>query len=286
MWQVKLETRQLLAAAQLAADRAAAFLRREEGRLGPEAWSEKGRADFVTEVDREAERLIAETLTRAFPGGAIVGEELTPVAAGSGADALPAGLAWVVDPLDGTTNFLHRFPWYAVSIGALIDRRHVAAVVHHVSTGIRYHAIEGGGAWQGETRLQVSTVTQPRQALVGTGFPYRFMNEWPRYREQFAAVLGNAGGVRRPGSAALDFCDVAAGRFDGFWELSLAPWDVAAGTLIVREAGGLVTGLEGESDVVRHGPIVAGNPTIHAWLLKLLKDVSPSPTPNSQSPTP
>ena len=286
MWQVKLETRQLLAAAQLAADRAAAFLRREEGRLGPEAWSEKGRADFVTEVDREAERLIAETLTRAFPGGAIVGEELTPVAAGSGADALPAGLAWVVDPLDGTTNFLHRFPWYAVSIGALIDRRHVAAVVHHVSTGIRYHAIEGGGAWQGETRLQVSTVTQPRQALVGTGFPYRFMNEWPRYREQFAAVLGNAGGVRRPGSAALDFCDVAAGRFDGFWELSLAPWDVAAGTLIVREAGGLVTGLEGESDVVRHGPIVAGNPTIHAWLLKLLKDVSPSPTPNSQAPTP
>ena len=286
MWQVKLETRQLLAAAQLAADRAAAFLRREEGRLGPEAWSEKGRADFVTEVDREAERLIAETLTRAFPGGAIVGEELTPVAAGSGADALPAGLAWVVDPLDGTTNFLHRFPWYAVSIGALVDRRHVAAVVHNVSTGIRYHAIEGGGAWQGETRLQVSTVTQPRQALVGTGFPYRFMNEWPRYREQFAAVLGNAGGVRRPGSAALDFCDVAAGRFDGFWELSLAPWDVAAGTLIVREAGGLVTGLEGESDVVRHGPIVAGNPTIHAWLLKLLKDVSPSPTPNSQSPTP
>ena len=275
---MKPEARQLLAAAQLAADRAAAFLRREEGRLGPEAWAEKGRADFVTEVDREAERLIAESLTRAYPGSAIVGEELTPVAAGAGAAGLPAGLAWVVDPLDGTTNFFHRFPWYAVSIGALVDRRHVAAVVHHVSTGHRYHALEGGGAWQDETRLHVSTVTEPRQALVGTGFPYRFMNEWPRYREQFAAVLGSAGGVRRPGSAALDFCDVAAGRFDGFWELSLAPWDVAAGTLIVREAGGLVTGLAGESDVVRHGPIVAGNPTIHAWLLKLLNEPHPAPS--------
>jgi len=269
---VKLEARQLLAAAQLAADRAAAFLRREEGRLAPEEWSEKGRADFVTEVDREAERLIAETLTRAFPGGAIVGEELTPVAAGASAASLPSGLTWVVDPLDGTTNFLHRFPWYAVSIGALVDRRHVAAVVHHVSTGIRYHALEGGGAWQDEARLHVSAVAQPRLALIGTGFPYRFMDEWPRYREQFAAVVGSAGGVRRPGSAALDLCDVAAGRFDGFWELSLAPWDVAAGTLIVREAGGLVTGLAGETDVVRQGPIVAGNPAIHGWLLKLLNE--------------
>jgi myo-inositol-1(or 4)-monophosphatase len=277
VWQVKLEARQLLAAAQLAADRAAAFLRREEGRLTPDQWSEKGRADFVTEVDRETERLIAESLTRAFPGSAVVGEELTPAAAGAGAAGLPAGLAWVVDPLDGTTNFLHRFPWYAVSIGALVDRRHVVGVVHHVTTGIRYHALEGGGAWQGETRLHVSAVSEPRQALIGTGFPYRFMNEWPRYREQFAAVLGSAGGVRRPGSAALDFCDVAAGRFDGFWELSLAPWDVAAGTLIVREAGGIVTDLAGETDVVRQGPIVAGNPTIHAWLLRLLNDPNASP---------
>jgi len=274
---VNLDARQLLAAAQLAADRAAAFLRREEGRLKPDAWSEKGRADFVTEVDREAERLIAEALTRAFPGSAVVGEELTPAAAGTGAQGLPAGLAWVVDPLDGTTNFLHGFPWYAVSIGALVDRRHVAGVVHHVSTGIRYHALEGGGAWQDEARLHVSAVTEPRQALIGTGFPYRFMSEWPRYREQFAAVLGSAGGVRRPGSAALDFCDVAAGRFDGFWELSLAPWDVAAGTLIVREAGGVVTGLAGETDVVRQGPIVAGNPRIHEWLLKLLHDTDAPP---------
>jgi len=263
VWQVNVDTRQLLAAARLAADRAAAFLRREEGRLAPEAWSEKGRADFVTEVDRESERLIGETLNRAFPAGTIIGEELTP-------GPLPSGLVWVVDPLDGTTNFLHRFPYYAVSIGALVDGEPVAAVVQHVSRGIRYHAVKGGGAWQDETALHVSAVRDPRHALIGTGFPFKYVAQLPQYQAQFAAVLWSAAGVRRPGSAALDLCDVAAGRFDGFWELTLAPWDVAAGTLIVREAGGMVTGLDGTAEVIRHGSIVAGNPVIHAWLLELL----------------
>jgi myo-inositol-1(or 4)-monophosphatase len=266
------DARQLLSAAQLAADRAAAFLRREEGRLAPESWSEKGRADFVTEVDRESERLIAETLKAAFPSGAIVGEELTP-------GPLPSGLVWVVDPLDGTTNFLHRFPYYAVSIGALVDREPVAAVVQHVVPGIRYHAVKGGGAWQGDVPLNVSTVRDPRHALVGTGFPFKYREQYPQYQAQFAAVLWSAAGVRRPGSAALDLCDVAAGRFDGFWELTLSPWDVAAGTLIVREAGGIVTGLDGATDVVRHGSIVAGNPVIHAWLMELLNAPTLHPTP-------
>ena len=265
------DARQLLTAAQLAADLAAAFLRRQEGRLAPEAWTEKGRADFVTEVDRESERLIAETLTRAFPGSAILGEELTPgTFPAGGAARLPAGLVWVVDPLDGTTNFLHRFPAYAVSIGAVLDGEPVAAVVQHVQPGIRYHAIKGGGAWQDDAPLRVSAVREPRHALVGTGFPFKFMDQLPVYQAQFAAVVAGAAGVRRPGSAALDLCDVAAGRFDGFWELVLAPWDVAAGTLIVREAGGLVTGLDGETQVIRHGSIVAGNPAIHAWLMQAL----------------
>lgn len=278
MSQVNVDPRQLLAAAQLAADRAAAFLRRAEGRYGPDRWTEKGPADFVTEVDRESERLIARTLAEAVPGGAVLGEELTPDAASAGAAGV-AGLTWVVDPLDGTTNFLHRLPFYAVSIGALVDGEPVAAVVHHVSAGIRYHAVQGGGAWQDDRRLAVSLVHQPRQALVGTGFPFRHLDELPRYQAQFAAVAASAGGLRRPGSAALDLCDVAAGRFDGFWELSLAPWDVAAGTLIIREAGGVVTGLAGERDVFRHGPIVAGNPVIHAWLLELLNSTPSHPTP-------
>ena len=257
------DARQLLSAAQLAADRAAAYLRRQEGRMAPGQWSEKGRADFVTEVDRESERLIAETLLAAFPGSAVVGEELTP-------GPLPGGLVWVVDPLDGTTNFLHRFPSYAVSIGALVDGEIRAGVVQHVVPGIRYHAVRGGGAWQDGTRLHVSSIREPRQALIGTGFPFRYVDQLPLYQAQFAAVLKGAAGLRRPGSAALDLCDVAAGRFDGFWELVLAPWDVAAGTLIVREAGGLVTGFDGTEQVVRHGSIVAGNPAIHAWLRELI----------------
>ncbi len=271
MGPVNPEASQLLAAAELAADRAAAFLRREEGRYGPERWEAKGRADFVTEVDRESERLIGETLAAAVPGGVVLGEELTPDA------AAPSRLTWVVDPLDGTTNFLHRFPFYAVSIGALVDGEPVAAVVHHVPAGTRYRAIKGGGAWQDDARIAVSRVHQPHQALIGTGFPFRRLEELPRYQAQFAAVAAASGGLRRPGSAALDLCDVAAGRFDGFWELTLAPWDVAAGTLIVREAGGVVTGLAGERDVVRHGAIVAGNPVIHAWLLELLSSLAPNP---------
>jgi myo-inositol-1(or 4)-monophosphatase len=280
---VKMDPGQLLAAAELAADRAAAFLLREEGRRGPSEWSEKGRADFVTEVDRESERIIAETLVAAVPGSAVVGEELTP---SSAASALAApGVTWVVDPLDGTTNYLHRFPFYAVSIGAVVDGEPVDGVVHHVSLNRRYHAVRGGGAYQDGQPMHVSSVTQPRQALIGTGFPYRYYkDELPRYQAHFAAVIAGSGGLRRPGSAALDLCYVGAGIFDGFWELALAPWDIAAGALIVREAGGLITGLDGEAQVVRHGSIVAGNPVIHGWLLKLLN--SSSPIPNPQPPIP
>jgi myo-inositol-1(or 4)-monophosphatase len=260
---VNADARQLLAAAQLAADRAAAFIAGQEGRLAPEHWSEKGRADFVTEVDREAERLIAETLRATAPGSTVIGEELSPA-------GRPAGLAWVVDPLDGTTNFLHRFPYYAVSIAAVADGEPLVGVVHHVPRGIRYHAVAGGGAYQDAVPIRVSQLEEPRHALIGTGFPFRQVADLPRYQKHFAAVLASAAGIRRPGSAALDLCDVAAGRFDGFWELMLAPWDAAAGAVIVREAGGVVTGLDGEPDVIRHGPVVAGNPAIHAWLLKLL----------------
>ena len=263
MGPVNPDARQLLAAAQLAADRAAAFLGREEGRLAPESWSEKGRADFVTEVDRESERLICDTLLTAAPGSLVIGEELTP-------ERALAGLAWVVDPLDGTTNFLHRFPYYAVSIAAVADGEPLVGVVQHVSGGIRYHALAGGGAFQDGAPIRVSRVTDPRHALIGTGFPFRYLSDLPRYQAQFAAVLASAAGIRRPGSAALDLCDVAAGRFDGFWELSLAPWDAAAGALIVREAGGVVTGLDGDPGVIRHGSVVAGNPAIHTWLLPLL----------------
>jgi myo-inositol-1(or 4)-monophosphatase len=261
---VKDDAAQLLAAAQLAADRGAAFLRTQEGLQGPERWSEKGRADFVTEVDRETERLITGTLAQAVPGGRVIGEELTP-------GTLPAGLVWVVDPLDGTTNFLHRFPYWAVSIAAVRDGEILAGVIDHVPRGIRYHAARGAGAFLDGVPLHVSTIAEPKHALIGTGFPFKYVDLLPRYQRQFAAILAQAAGIRRPGSAALDLCDVAAGRFDGFWELALEAWDVAAGTLIVREAGGRVTDPAGDAGVLRHGPIVAGNPAIHRWLLGILQ---------------
>jgi myo-inositol-1(or 4)-monophosphatase len=269
---VKSDLGQLLAAAQLAAGRAGEYLRAQEGRLGPSEWGEKRRADFVTEVDVAAERLIADTLLGAVPDSSVVGEELSP-------DAEPGGLVWIVDPLDGTTNFLHRFPIYAVSIAAALDGELQVGVVHHVPAGIRYHAVRGGGAWQDGTRLAVSAVTAPRQALIGTGFPYAELGQISLYQRQFAAVIAGSGGLRRPGSAALDLCDVAAGRFDGFWELALSPWDVAAGALLVREAGGLITDHDGRPDVSRRrGSIVAGNPAIYAWLRGLLDSCgAPSP---------
>ncbi len=263
----------LLRAAERAAQRAATFLREQEGRMTPDQWSLKGRADFVTEVDRESERMIAEDLEAAVPGSTVMGEELTPDAARA-AHREPPTLQWIVDPLDGTTNFLHRFPMYAVSIAAVLDGALEAACVLHVPPGIRYTAVRGMGARQDGRPLACSPIADPAHALIGTGFPYRDAErQLPRYLPMFRAVVERAAGLRRPGSASLDLCDVAAGRYDGFFELMLAPWDVAAGTLIVREAGGTVTTLGGDPDVLRHGAIVAGNPAIQAWLVELLSGV-------------
>ena len=247
-----------------AAERAANYVR---GAHPPEsaAWTEKSRHDFVTQVDREAEELIAETLTGLAPGSVVVGEELSPSAEYRGE------LVWLVDPLDGTTNYLHGYPQYAVSIGALVDGVLSVGVVHDVARDVAYRAARGLGAWSARARLAISDLTEPRRALVGTGFPFKHLDGLERYLRQFAAVMRATSGIRRAGSAALDLADVAAGRFDAFWELTLAPWDVAAGVMLVREAGGLVTTLEGAESVLEHGSIVAGNPTLHAWLLRLLE---------------
>lgn len=253
----------LVNAAERAAERAANYVR---GARAPEAgaWTEKSRHDFVTQVDREAEELIAETLTGLVPGTVVVGEELSPAAEYRGE------VVWVVDPLDGTTNYLHGYPQYAVSIGALVDGVLSVGVVHDVARDVAYRAARGQGAWCGESRLAVSALVEPSRALVGTGFPFKHLEGMDRYLRQFAAVVRATSGIRRAGSAALDLADVAAGRFDAFWELHLAPWDVAAGVVLVREAGGVVTTLEGDEAVLGPGSIVAGNPEMHRWLIELL----------------
>jgi myo-inositol-1(or 4)-monophosphatase len=258
------ELKDLVDVARRAAGRAAHYLRAATPAPSA-AWLEKAPHDYVTAADREAEALITDTLTREVPGSVVVGEELSPTAARAG------DVVWIVDPLDGTTNFLHRYPQYAVSIGCMVGGTLQAGVIHDVPRDIVYWGAAGLGAWQGERRLAVSGEAEPTRALVGTGFPFKRLEALPQYLQQFAAVTAAASGIRRAGSAALDLADVAAGRFDAFWELALAPWDIAAGVVLVREAGGIVTTFDGSSDVLREGAIVAGNPALHRWLLDLVR---------------
>lgn len=253
----------LLNVAVAAAQRAGAYLRTAQVPGDPSGWTAKGRADWVTEVDRTAEGLIVETLRAGTPEGHIIGEELSP-------ELRTDGLVWVVDPLDGTTNFIHRYPCYAVSIAAALDGVLEAAVVLHVPLNRMSTATRGGGTWEAGERLHVSAIREPVHALVGTGLPYRDFSRMDDYIRQLDAITRQVTGIRRPGSAAIDLTDVAAGRFDGFWEQRLSAWDVAAGTLLIREAGGIVTDPTGRDIGVEHAGIVAGNPPIHAWLLQTL----------------
>jgi myo-inositol-1(or 4)-monophosphatase len=247
--------------AKAAATRAGSYLGSVQRPAGPADWTLKGARDFATEVDRTAERIIVDVLLGAEPGSRVVGEELAP-------ELETDGLVWIVDPLDGTTNFLHGFPSYAVSIGASVDGKLRAGIVLDVPRSLMYWAADGAGAWLGDQRLQVSSIDDPEFALIGTGFPFRDTSNLEEYQRQFALVAKGTSGIRRPGAAALDLVDVAAGRFDGFWEQRLSAWDVAAGTMLIREAGGLVTDLRGRDIGVEHTSVVAGNPEIHAWLIE------------------
>jgi len=255
----------LLHLCRLAAGGAADYLRGVEQPADPAAWTRKGSRDFVTEVDRAAEALIAEVLLAAEPGSRIVGEELSPAVATD-------GLTWVVDPLDGTTNFLHGFPSYAVSVAAAVDGVLEAGVVIQVPRNEVYTATRGGGAWQDDRRLAVSTIQDPGFALIGTGFPFKDTSQLGPYLGQFGRIAARTSGIRRPGSAALDLADVAAGRFDGFWEQYLSAWDIAAGILLVREAGGIVTDFAGRDIGIEHTAVAAGNPFIQPWLLATVRE--------------
>jgi myo-inositol-1(or 4)-monophosphatase len=254
----------LLHLARSAADRAAGFIRSVERPADPAGWGTKSSRDFVTEVDRTAERMIAEILLAGDPRATIVGEELTPTATPG------QGVVWVVDPLDGTTNFLHAYPAYAVSIAAAVDGVLEVGVVHDVPHSKVYWATRGGGAWCDERRLRVSPIASPDHALIGTGFPFKDLAQLAEYQLQFARVAARTTGIRRAGAAALDLADVAAGRFEGFWEQRLSAWDIAAGALLIREAGGRITDPAGRDLGIEHTAVVAGNPAIHAWLLETL----------------
>ncbi len=254
----------LLHCARQAAGAAAEFHRRPP--KGPTAWTEKGHADWVTEVDHAAEGAAVAEIRRAFPNHAVVAEE------GDWGGPAPerAEVTWYIDPLDGTTNYLHGYPYHAVSVAALDGDGLAAAVVLNSGRWETFQAKRGGGAERDGQPIAVSDVHELKHALIGTGFPFKKTELLDAYLKQFRAVLPRTSGVRRTGSAALDLCDLASGRLDGFWELLLAPWDVAAGVLILREAGGLITDLDGDEDVVKEGGFIAGNPAIYSRLRNLL----------------
>lgn len=256
----------LLSIALRAAELAAAYIRERSLDLDSVDWEAKARADFVSDVDRNAESLISGSLLSSIPDAVVIGEELTPRASAGG------GISFVVDPLDGTTNFLHGYPQYAVSIAAVVANELAAGVVINVPRNEIFTASLEGGAFLGSQRISVSATSDPSRALIGTGFPFKHADKVAEFLGQLRSVLGATAGVRRAGAAALDLADVAMGRFDAFWELRLAPWDLAAGTLLVREAGGVVTDLEGRHIGAEHSAVVAGNPALHRWLIQHLRE--------------
>ncbi|PZP29875.1 MAG: inositol monophosphatase [Roseateles depolymerans] len=225
--------------------------------------------DFVTEVDHAAEGAIIETLLQAYPDHGILAEE-----SGRTHGAKHSEFVWIIDPLDGTTNFIHGFPVYCVSI-ALAHRGVVQqAVVYDPSRNDLFYATKGRGAYLNDKRLRVSKRTRMSDALIGTGFPFRRGDNFKRYVKMFEEVMQQCAGLRRPGAAALDLCYVAAGYYDAFFETGLQPWDVAAGSLIVTEAGGLIGNFTGEADFLHQREVVAGTPRIYAPLVQILSPYS------------
>jgi len=256
---------ELLDIALDAARRGVTVIRDATAERGKLVWESKGRSDFVSEVDKASEREIGAVIRRRLPEAKLLGEELSPQ------EISGNGVVVIADPLDGTTNFLHGYPEYSVSIAIARDGVLCAGVVINVARGDEFTATRGGGAFMGKTPIRVSTLREPGKALIGTGFPFKNIDRLPRYLDQFALVMRGTAGIRRAGSAALDLSNVACGRFDAFWELVLAPWDVAAGILMVQEAGGIVSDLDGNPAQLASGSFVAGNPAMHAWLLQTVR---------------
>ena len=247
-----------------AAHAAAAFIRRHDALRADLTWEIKGDSDFVSRIDRGAESLIRDMLAPDGRAFTFIGEESAPDT------VIGRGLTFIVDPLDGTTNYLLGFPAYAVSIGALVDGEIVAGVVIDVPRDITYTAVRNGGAFRDGQPMFVSSIVDPALSLIATGVPFRKPEQIARYLQQLPKVLATTSGIRRAGSAAIDLAHVACGHVDAFWELRLAPWDVAAGILLVREAGGLVTDFDGTPSTPAFAGVVAGNPDMHAWLLATL----------------
>ena len=255
----------MLTTAVKAARRAGSVINRGARDLDLLTVTTKGPKDFVSEVDHAAEAAIVETLHATYPDHAILAEEGTAKGANAAAEHL-----WIIDPLDGTTNFLHGFPQYCVSIALQHKGQITQAVVYDPVRNDLFTATRGRGAFLNDRRIRVSRRQHLKDCLIGTGFPYRKGEHLDAYMRMMRTMIVEAAGIRRPGAAALDLAYVAAGYYDGFWEVGLNPWDVAAGSLLIVEAGGLVGDLGGDAGYLYGGQVIAANPRVFAQMVKLL----------------
>jgi len=252
------------AAAREAALRAGEVLRRRFREKTSVRVREKGLHDFVTDVDHEAEAAVVGFIGERFPTHTVMAEEGSP-------EARSTAHRWIVDPLDGTTNFIHGVPTFAVSIALEDEQGLVAAAVHDPLRDETFHAHRGGGARLNGEPISCNDSGLMDQALVATGFPFRELSRLGPYMEVFEAMVRSTAGIRRAGSAAVDLAFTACGRYDGFWEVGLSRWDVAAGILLVREAGGVVTDVIGGESSLDTGDIVAGGPQMHRAILNVTR---------------
>lgn len=255
--------KQILEQTQEVAKEAGSFIRKERTHFDVGKVEHKGFNDLVSYVDKEAERIIVERLSVVLPEAGFITEEETKTSRGERYN-------WVIDPLDGTTNFIHGIPVFAVSIALMEGNEVVLGVVYEVNRHECFYAIRGGGAYCNDTRIHVSQAPSLSASLIATGFPYYNFELIDRYLNSMKALMQRSHGLRRMGSAAVDLCYVAAGRTEGFFEYNLNSYDVAAGTIIVQEAGGKVTDFSGGNDFIFGRKIVASNGSIHADFLGLL----------------
>lgn len=235
------------------------LIREHIGAISSARIESKGPADYVTDIDRKSEAMIMDLVRRHFPDHHIVAEE-TP---NSG---LGSGITWVIDPLDGTTNFIHGFPFVAVSIAVCENEKPLLGLVLDPIRQELFTARQGGGAYLNGNPIHVSDVQRLDESLIATGFPVRRKHLLESYLSTFKSIFQQVSGIRRAGAAALDLAYLAAGRVDGFWEIGLAPWDIAAGSLLVTEAGGIVSDFWGNGAYLRNGHIVAGTSTVYPFL--------------------
>jgi len=227
--------------------------------------SQKQVNDFVTEVDQASEQIIIETLLGAYPGHAIWAEE-----SGRAHGAQDSDFVWIIDPLDGTTNFIHGLPIYCVSIALAVKGKVEQAVIYDPSRNDLFTATKGRGSYMNNRRIRVAKRTRLQECLISTGFPFRQSDDFNTYLRMMGDMMQRTAGLRRPGAAALDLAYVAAGFTDGFFETGLQPWDVAAGSLLITEAGGLVGNLSGDADFLEQRECMAANPRIYGQLVNVL----------------